>query len=48
MLARLKTFTIVGLEAQHVDVAVAPLYDANTPTPKPSITTVGLHDTAVR
>ncbi len=48
MLARLKTFTMVGLEARQVDVEVDTVFDPNTPNPNPSITTVGLPDKAVR
>ena len=48
MLARLKTFTMVGLQASHVDVEVDTVCDPNTPAPTPSITTVGLPDKAVR
>ena len=48
MLARLKTFTMVGLQASHVDVEVDTVRNPNTPAPTPSITTVGLPDKAVR
>ena len=48
MLAQLKTFTMVGLDAHHVDVEVDTIFDPNTPNPNPSITTVGLPDKAVR
>lgn len=48
MLARLKTFTMVGLDARHVDVEVDTVCDPNTPSLTPSITTVGLPDKAVR
>ena len=48
MLARLKTFTMMGLDAHQVDVEVDTVYDPNTPNPNPSITTVGLPDKAVR
>ena len=48
MLALLKTYTMVGLEARPVDVEVDTVCDPNTPAPAPSITTVGLPDKAVR
>ena len=48
MLAQLKTFTMVGLDAHPVDVEVDTIFDPNTPNPNPSITTVGLPDKAVR
>ena len=48
MLARLKTFTTIGLQAHLVDVEVDTVRNANEPSVHPTITTVGLPEKAVR